>query len=122
MTSRYHGNKRRREVACIAARLVTQDLHRTRYSLSTCLYQLLIDGLRRMLRRARRTRCIMVYVKMVKTTETLTHHHSTCPSQSLGKRPEFEVAVPLRQLNWRTACDTNEHRKITYRNPIWSSG
>ena len=64
----------------------------------------------------------MVYVKMVKTTETLTHHHSTCPSQSLGKRPEFEVAVPLRQLNWRTACDTNEHRQKTYRNPIWSSG
>ena len=64
----------------------------------------------------------MVYVKMVKTTETLTHHHSTCPSQSLGKRLEFEVAVPLRQLNWRTACATNEHRKITYRNPIWSSG
>ena len=42
---------------------------------------------------------------------------STCLSQSLGKSHEFEIAVPLRQLNKRTVILTKSCRI-----PIWSSG
>ena len=59
----------------------------------------------------------MVYVEMVYTTETVTLHQSTCRSQSLGESHEFEVAVPLRQLNQRTVILMKSCRI-----PIWSSG